>query len=168
MIGKEGLRGYSKEPSENNSEVQLQEAQLHQPEVAEYVHDIIDGFRKGLKRTPEFVSAVVDHYFDTERGSIHYKKGESHYLVVLESKYNIFKKTQFEKISFEKLAENPEGGIDRWRLDAWSEYRDDKPESGRIIVQNRDPENTAKVIQEARGFLRSEFGEMQDQTPPQK
>jgi hypothetical protein len=157
------------------------EKELKPPELAKEVHDIIDGVKEGLKRTPQFVDALVNHYLDTQRGAVYYQREEGgpscgvdfkteieyDYDVEVETHNRFYEKRRLEEMTFAKYTKNPEGEIGTWRMYAWSEYVDNKPTRGRIRVTNT-PGNTATAVQGARNFFRAEFGEPQVQPPTGK
>jgi hypothetical protein len=171
MLGKEVFEHFNKGPFENKSELQPVEPQLEQPKVAEEVHDIINGFRRGLKRTPKFFYAASDQILESQPGYIHYDIKDSHYVVLIQNKDSkIVDGRVVESLDFEKYTKDAKGEYQcEWSMYSWSRYVDDKPTRGTIRVQ-AGPINTASAVREAREFLRSEFGEPQAPTeiPPYK
>ena len=167
MSGHEGLPHYSKEVLENQLEVQPQEPQLPQSELADHAHQIIERVRQGLRRTPEFASALVDHYLNSDPGYVNYPKGDSDYSVQLDKDLGPNDNSRFERLIFNKTTKNSDGSFTPCLLYASSLYIDDKPVRGRVSITDVGL-NTATAVQEAREFVRTNFGEPQEQSQTQQ
>jgi hypothetical protein len=82
---------------------------------------------------------------------------ETDYKIDFETDHAVsLEKRRLERLDFSKVTVNPAGEYTRWSLYSWSEYIDNKPNRGCIIV-NHTPENTASSVQKARDFFRAEF-----------
>jgi hypothetical protein len=163
-----------------NAEVQTDEPQLPQQEVAKHVQDIINLVRNGVRQNPQFVKAAADHYTlslgakpvsyqtDNGRSTIEvFLEKRIYYSHIVESDPERRETEIKEWLNFQKQTSRLDGTTDTWRMESWSNYIEREPESGNITVIG-EKENTSNAIQQAHDFFAAEFGEPQPQTQPQK
>src|SRR5947199_5897870 len=116
MAGHENLSGC--QPDQQKTE-----PQLPQPKVAEHARQIIEGFTQSLKKTPKFVKALADHYFDSDPGFVVYRDGDSYHDVLFRKELKPDTNLRTESLYYHKTAKNPDGSVNLWQTQVVSVYR---------------------------------------------